>query len=132
MHNQKHLIAFNMNFNIPFWISRKVNVFFLYFKNMTTQIIPPMMRLRERVVDNIQINSVSLVAWDLDWTVQNNPKQFSRFWLYLGTIYLHWHQANNLMIWFKQSNQWSPLQHSIAMKLCKCNSPYYMVTIPMP
>jgi hypothetical protein len=62
MHNQKHLIAFNMNFNIPFRISRKVNVFFLYFKNMTTQIIPPMMRLRERVVDNIQINSVSLVA----------------------------------------------------------------------
>jgi hypothetical protein len=48
------------------------------------------MRLRERVVDNIQINSVSLVAWDLDWTVQNNPEQFSRFWLYWGTIYLHW------------------------------------------
>jgi hypothetical protein len=29
---------------------------------MTTQIIPPMMRLRERVVDNIQINSVSFVV----------------------------------------------------------------------
>jgi len=132
MHNKKHLITFNMNFNIPFWISRKIKVFFLYFKNMTTQIIPPMIRLRDRVVDNIQINNVSFVVWDWDWTIQKNPKQFSRFWLYLGTIYLHWHQANILMIWFKHYNQWPPLQHSIAMNLCRCNSPNYMVTIPMP
>ncbi len=46
----------NLNFNVPFLISRKTNIFLWYFRYMIMEMIPFKIRKLGNIVDNVQTN----------------------------------------------------------------------------
>jgi hypothetical protein len=65
LHNHAQIKQYNnlnINLYIPCWISCKTNAFIRYFCNITTQMVPPKMKVIVSVVDSIQISLVFLIT----------------------------------------------------------------------